>query len=134
MKKLVAMILLAAMVLSLFAGCRKEEPRPVSCGEVIAAYEAAGYEVWHRDYPEKEYGYVCTVRIEEEDGDSIEFHFHETNEEAQAEAEERHWNGVLWLFSAIYGDPTWLKTECYQNIEIEYDGDDLYEPFKELTK
>ena len=134
MKKLVAMILLAAMVLSLFAGCRKEDPRPVSCGEVIAAYVAAGYEVWHRDYPEKEYGYVCMVRIEEEDGDSIEFHFHETNEEAQAEAEERQWNGLLWMFSAIYGDPTWLKTECYRNIEIEYDDDDLYEPFKELVK
>ena len=134
MKKLVAMILLAAMVLSLFAGCRNEEPRPVSCDEVVAAYEAAGYEVWHRDYPEKEYGYVCTVRIEEEDGDSIRFHFYETNEEAQAEAEERRWNGLLWMFSVIYGDPTWLKTECYRNIEIEYDDDDLYEPFKELMK
>lgn len=133
MKKLAAIILLAAMALSLFAGCQKEE-RPVSCDEVIAAYEAAGYNVSHRDYPEKEYGYVCMVRIEEEDGDSIEFHFHETNDDAQAEAKERQWNGVLWLFSAIYGDPTWLETECYRNIEIEYDDDDLYEPFRELIK
>lgn len=133
MKKLVAMILMATMVLSMFAGCQKGE-RPVSCDEVIAAYEAAGYDVYHRDYPEREYGYVCMVRIEEEDRDSIEFHFYETEEEAEAEAEERQWNGVLWLFSAIYGDPTWLETECYRNIEIEYDDDDLYEPFKELTK
>ena len=90
--------------------------------------------MYHREYPEKEYGYVCMVRIEEEDGDSIEFHFHETNDDAQAEAKERQWNGVLWLFSAIYGDPTWLETECYRNIEIEYDDDDLYEPFRELIK
>ena len=133
MKKLTAAILLAAMALSLFSGCQKEE-RPVSCEEVIAAYEAAGYDVSHRDYPEKEYGYLCEVTIEEEDGDSIRFHFHETSEEAEAEAEERRWNSVLWLFSVIYGDPTWLKTECYQNIEIEYDDDALYEPFKELVK
>ena len=133
MKKLTAAILLVAMVLSLFSGCQ-EEARPVSCEEVIAAYEAAGYDVSHRDYPEKEYGYLCEVTIEEEDGDSIRFHFHETNEEAEAEAEERRWNSVLWLFSVIYGDPTWLKTECYQNIEIEYDDDSLYEPFKELIK
>ena len=134
MKKLVAMILLAAIVLSLFAGCKGKEEREISCEEVIAAYEEAGYDVHHRDYPEKEYGYLCEVTIEEEDGDSIRFHFYETNEEAQAEAEERRWNGLLWMFSAIYGDPTWLETECYRNIEIEYDDDDLYEPFKELIK
>ena len=134
MKRFLSLFILLTMALSMFAGCKGKEEREISCEEVIAAYEAAGYEVWHRDYPEKEYGYVCTVRIEEEDGDSIEFHFYETNEEAQAEAEERRWNGLLWMFSVIYGDPTWLKTECYRNIEIEYDDDDLYEPFKELIK
>ena len=133
MNRHVCLFLLAAMAFSLFAGCQKEE-RPVSCEEVIAAYEEAGYNVSHRDYPEREYGYVCEVTIEEADGDSIRFHFYETEEEAQAEAEERQWNGILWLFSAIYGDPTWLETECYQNIEIEYDDDDLYEPFKELIR
>ena len=40
----------------------------------------------------------------------------------------------MWLFSAIYGDPTWLETECYRNIEIEYDDDDLYVPFEELIR
>ena len=133
MKKFAAVILLAAMVLTMFAGCQKEE-KAVTCDDVVKAYEEAGYNVSHRDYPEKEYGYVCEVTIEEEDGDSIRFHFYETEEEAKAEAEERQWNGLLRLFSAIYGDPTWLETECYQNIEIEYDDDDLYEPFKDLTK
>lgn len=134
MKRFLGLFILLTMALSMFAGCKGKEEREISCEEVIAAYEEAGYDVWHRDYPEKEYGYLCEVTIEEEDGDSIRFHFYETNEEAQAEAEERRWNGLLWMFSAIYGDPTWLKTECYRNIEIEYDDDDLYEPFKELIK
>ena len=133
MKKAISILMLLAMMPALFAGCQKEK-KPVSCAEVIAAYEEAGYDVYHREYPEKEYGYVCEVTIEEEDGDSICFHFHETNEEAEAEAEERQWNGLLWMFSAIYGDPTWLETETYLNIEIEYDDEGLYEPFKKLTK
>ena len=95
MKRLIASILLLAMVLSMFAGCGKKEEREISCEEVIAAYEEAGYDVYHRDYPEKEYGYVCEVTIEEEDGDSIRFHFYETNEQAQAEAEERPFVDVL---------------------------------------
>ena len=133
MKKIIAAVLLLSMALTMFAGCQKEK-KEITCAQVIAAYEEAGYEVYHREYPEKEYGYVCMVRIEEGDGDSIEFHFHETSEDAQAEAEERQWNSLLWIFSAIYGEPTWLKTETYRNIEIEYDDDDLYTPFKELTK
>ena len=133
MKKSSSILLLLLMILSLFSGCGKQK-EPVSCEQVIAAYEEAGYEVYHWDYPEREYGYACSVRIEQEDGDSIEFHFHETSEEAEAELEERKWNVVLWLFSAIYGDATWLKTEVYCNIEIEYDDKALYKPFQNLTK
>ena len=133
MKRILCILLLAAVTVSALAGCQGKG-RQVSCDEVIAAYKEAGYEVSHRDYPEKEYGYVCMVRIEEEDGDSIEFHFHETEEEAEAEAEERQWNALLWGFSVIYGDPTWLTTESHYNIEIEYDDDALIEPFRKLVK
>lgn len=133
MKKIIVYILLAAMALSLCSGC-SGKTRPVTCDEVIAAYEEAGYEVWHRDYPEREYGYLCEVTIEEEDGNSIRFHFYETEEEAEAYAEERQWNWALWLYSAAMMEPTWLETETHYNIEIEYDDDDLIEPFRKLVK
>ena len=131
MKQIVCFFLFTALLLVVFTGCA-DKSRPVTCDEVIAAYEQAGYEVWHRDYPDREYGYLCEVAIEEEDGDSIRFHFYETSEEAEAEAEQRQWNGLLWMFSVIYGEPTWLETESYRNIEIEYDDDALYKPFKKL--
>lgn len=134
MKRILSLILLTALVLSLFAGCSGGIGRRVTCAEVIAAYEEAGYEVSHRDYPEREYGYLCEVTIEEEDGDSIRFHFYETDEEAEAYAEERQWNALLWGFSVIYGDPTWLETKTHYNIEIEYDDDALIEPFRKLVK
>ena len=134
MKRILCLFLLTALVLSLCAGCNANPGRRVSCDEVIRAYEEAGYEVSHRDYPEREYGYLCEVTIEEEDGDSIRFHFYETDEEAEAEAEERQWNWALWMFSVIYSDPTWLETETHYNIEIEYDDDALIEPFRKLVK
>ena len=133
MKRIVCFFLFTALLLAVFTGCA-DKSRPVTCDEVIAAYEQAGYEVWHRDYPDREYGYLCEVAIEEEDGDSIRFHFYETSEEAEAEAEQRQWNGLLWMFSVIYGEPTWLETESYRNIEIEYDDDALYKPFKKLIR
>lgn len=133
MKRIFCLLILATLLLTIFSGCAGKS-RPVTCDEVMRAYKEAGYEVSHRDYPEREYGYVCMVRIEEEDGDSIEFHFHETEEEAEAEAEERQWNVLLWGFSVIYGEPTWLTTESHYNIEIEYDDEDLYAPFEKLIR
>lgn len=134
MKRGISVLLLLALVLPLFSGCKEKEQREISCEEVIAAYEEAGYTVYHREEPEKEFGYTCLVSISQEDGDAIYFHFYETNEEAEAYAEERQWNVLVWLFTWIYGDPSWLTTETYRNIEIEYDDKELYKPFKELIE
>ena len=131
MKKWICLLLLAATVLTAFSGCSKQE-KEVSCAEVIAAYEGAGYTVFHRDYPEKEYGYACCIEIEGEDGGHISFYFFETDREAEAYAEERQWNVVLWLYSAAMFQPTWLTTKTYGNIEIEYDDKALYKPFQQL--
>lgn len=133
MKRGFCIFLLLLMLPAMLGGCRSET-REITCEEVIAAYEQAGYDVAHRDYPEQEYGYLCEITIEDEDGDSLRFHFYGTADEAKAEAKEREWNGLLWLFSAIYGDPTWLESESYRNIQIEYTDDDLIKPFRELTK
>lgn len=133
MRNGIVIVLCLCLLLSM-AGCRTASDRPVSCTDVIGAYEAAGYAVYHRDDPEKKDGYLCEVTIEESDGDSIRFYFYETAEEAQASSQERQWNGLLWLFTVIYSDPTWLETETYQNIAIEYDDDDLYKPFRNLIQ
>lgn len=134
MKRVLCLSLLVAMAMSLFAGCAAKQSKEVTCQDVIGAYEEAGYEVWHRDYPEKEYGYACCIEIEDEDGDHISFYFFETVNEADAYAKERQWNWALWLYSAAMFQPTWLTTETYGNIEIEYDQKDLYKPFKALIK
>ena len=134
MKKAISILLLFAMVAAVFAGCAGKQGRPVSCDEVVAAYEAAGYRVYHRDYPEKQYGYSCCIEIDSEDGEHISFNFFETEQEAAAYAEERQWNWAVWLISVAMQQPTWLTTVTHYNIEIEYDSKDLYKPFEQLIE
>lgn len=134
MKKLLCIVLLAAVVLACFSGCTAKQGRQVSCGDVITAYEEAGYEVEHLEYPDKDYGYTCYVQAEDpQTGDSIRFHVFETEDEAEAYAKENQWNWALWLYSAASFQPTWLTTKTYGCIEIEYDNADLYKPFRELV-
>ena len=64
----------------------------------------------------------------------IFFYFFDTHEQANAYAKTREYNVLIWLFSAIYGDPSWLTTKVYNQIEIEYDQAYLYEPFEKLLQ
>ncbi len=130
MKKWVCFALILVCILSM-GGCAKE-PKAVTCEEVVAAYEAAGYTPFHK-HPAEGYDYDCYITVEDEERDEqIFFHFFSTVEAAESYAETRQYNVLLWLFSAIYGKPSWLNTEAYQNIEIEYIGSAIYKSFDKL--
>lgn len=133
--RLVSIILLAFLVFTTLASCKNKEIKEITPEEVIAAYDEAGYDVWHSEEDDDPIeGERYTVRATHENGDYIFFHFFDTAKNAEAYAEKREYNLLLWLFSAIYGEPHWLKTKTYGNIEIEYADKELYEPFKELIK
>lgn len=126
---------LAALCL-LLTGCNAtvKTEKELDCGQVISAYEANGYEVFHKETTTEEWGdYVCYVKATDPDTQEyIFFHFFESHEKAATYAESRRYNVLIWLFSVIYGDPAWLITKVYNDIEIEYDHAYLYEPFEEL--
>ncbi len=130
MKKRIMCILLCLSIVCAFSGCSGEQ-REVSCEEVTAAYEAAGYEVFHK-HPAEGYAYSCYIEVENEADERIFFHFFDTEQEAQSYANERQYNALIWVFSVIYGDPTWVHTTSYKNIEIEYADKSLYEIFDKL--
>ena len=132
MKRIFA-ILLCITLLLCGTGCNAQV-RDITCADVIAAYEKAGYGVFHKEESYEDNG-VCYVRVDDPKSDDyIYFEFFEDAESAQAYAKQRQWNVVLWLFSLIYSDPTWLVTKTYGNIEYEYDNDDLVKPFEQLIK
>ena len=135
MKKLTAFLL--AFLCLFFVACNTvvETEKTITCDDVIAAYEDAGYEIFHKEATEQDEGEVCYVKATDIETDEyIFFYFFETHEEAVAYGETRQYNVLIWLFSVIYGDPSWQTTKVYNNIEIEYDKAYLYEPFQELIR
>lgn len=134
MKRILSIILLCALILPTFTGCGAFRKKDITCEDVIAAYEDAGYEVEHIEYSDKRYGWLCEVNVTTDDNNFIYIKFFETDEEAKKYADESQWNAVLWMYSLTMLQPTWVHTERYQNIEIEYDKTSLYRPLKKLMR
>ena len=134
MKRMLVLCLCALVLLGCTA-CSQSGPREISCQDVIDAYEKAGYAIFHKEEGNGETGEVCYVKVSDSDSDEyIFFHFFDSEESAKEYADQRQWNVLLWLFSAIYSDPHWLTTKTYGNIEYEYrSGTDLIDPFHDLT-
>ncbi len=117
------------------SSCQKREKIAPTCDEVIAAYRQAGYHVSHMEngYKDDELDEICYVKVWLDDEyEYVYFDFYESAE--VAEAMEREYNVVIYLFSIIYGDPTWVWTDTYGNIGYEYEDPELIKPFKELIK
>ncbi len=132
MKRLFAVLLVVSM-LTLGACGSARKTTPPTCQVLIAAYEEAGYHVFHCETGD--YDWDCYVQIWKDDEyDAVYFHFFSTEEEAKAYDDEREYNILIYLFSVIYGDPQWLYTETCGNIEYEYTNEDLLEPFEKLIR
>lgn len=130
-----SLMLVISILFASLASCSKGEIKEITPEDVVAAYENAGYEVWQSEEDDDSIeGERYTIRATHENGDYIFFHFFDSEENAEAYADTRWYNVLIWLFSVIYGEPSWLTTDTYGNIEIEYDDKTLYEPFKELIK
>ena len=128
-------VLAACLLVLCFSGCQQAKPKKITCADVIAAYEDAGYEVFYSDSVTEGATWLCYVSAEKQDsGETVYFYFFEENAAAQTYAESRQWNVVLWLYSFAMSDPIWVSTKTYGNIAYEYTDSDLIEPFNHLIK
>ena len=107
--------------------------KEITCEDIIKVYEEAGYDIFHKETTDQDYDWECYVKCTAPDSDDyIFFYIFDTNEEAVNYANEREWNILLYFFSELFGDSSWLKTKSYNNIAIEYDQSELYVPFASL--
>lgn len=131
MNKILCIFVLLISIITLIS-CDNTK-KEISCEDVIRVYEEAGYEVFHKEQYDEESKEVCYIQCTAPNSeDYIMFHFYETIDAAEAYADERQWNIILFVFSCAMFEPTWLTTKTYNNIEIEYHHDYLYKPFKTL--
>ena len=137
MKKIILIILLFSFVVSLTA-CGKSELKEISCEEIIAAYEEAGYYVVHGEHKnEEDNSQLCYIKAsisDNSDSDYIYFITCFTEEQANEAEEIDKYNLLVWLYGAISGESRWLKTGTYGKIEYSYYNPKLIQPFIELIK
>ncbi len=134
MKKSACFLIAMLILLSSLSGCRAEK-KDIAREDVAAAYEKAGYEVFHKDTTTEDYDWECYVKAQLKGSDEyIFFYFFDSEDAAEAYADTQQWNVVLWLYSLVSAQPTWLTTKTYGNIEYEYDNSELIKPFNELIK
>ena len=138
MKKIISIILLLSFALSFTACGNSTEPKEISCEEIIAAYEDAGYFVAHGEHKdEAESSQLCYIKAsltEDSDSDYIYFITCFTDEQAKEAAETDKYNLAVWLFATVSGESRWLKTGTYGKIEYSYYNSELIKPFNDLIK
>ena len=110
MKKILSIILLLSFALSLAACGNSTEPKEISCEEIIAAYEDAGYTVLYHDHENdtvyNDLGQYCAFEIRDPDNEDNYMYVHRyfNEEDAKAANEEAEFHPVLWLFFGIFGE------------------------------
>ena len=137
MKKVVAFCLAAITVVLCLSGCGNSEFREISCDDIIAAYEEAGYTVsyhLHRD-TDAETDVICNIQIVDPDNPERNYLYidrYADEATAQTAAEEGKYNIALWLIASLYGELRWLKSEQYGEIHYHSFSREMINLFEEL--
>ena len=135
MKKIISILLVFTFVFS-FVGCRKED-KHLACEEIVAAYEEAGYSVFHNHddpfyYDLQQY---CYIKVSDPDAPEDNYMYIDryfTEEDANAVYEEYKYNAGLWLFFGIFGEWRWMKRGVYDDFTYETFDWEILIPLKKL--
>lgn len=135
-KKTLVLLLLFTLLFCT-SGCR-EEIKEISCEDIIAAYEDAGYHVSHGMHnDEADNSWLCYIKAEQSDdpdSDYIYITTYFTEEQAKKAAEEQKYHPLLWFFGVLFDEARWLKSKSYGKIAYSYYNADTAKPFENLTK
>lgn len=131
MKVKFAALLLLALLL---ASCNVAEAKEVSCQELVAAYEAAGYEVDHGKHNAADFPYECSVRAYKNSDDYIYFCFYWTEDAAKDAAGTDEYNLAKWIFALPFGEYRWLRSGVCGRMTYSCYDPKYMEPYEKLLK
>ena len=139
MKKIISIILLLSLCFS-FTACGKSEVKEISCEEIIAAYEDAGYSVLYHGHENDEsyndLGMYCCFEIRDPDNENnymyVNRYFNE--EDAKEASEKERFHPILWLFFGIFGEWRWLHTGCYGDLTYSTFDVKMIRPLRNLIR
>ena len=144
MKRIISTLLLLSIGLSLLlslSSCdTQKNVNDVSCEEIIAAYEAAGYTLGYHLHEDPVYlqeGICCCLMFQDpkthSNQNDIYINRYNTVEDAAAAADKQRYNIVLWLFCLIYGEPRWLQSEQFGKLHCTTYEKDMILPLREAV-
>jgi predicted small lipoprotein YifL len=138
MKKIISILLLLLLALSL-AACGNQDPKEISCEEIITAYENAGYTVEHHMHhdADTDADAVCNILIKDSknpERDYIYIDRYSNEEGAKSAAEETAYNPVLWFVFGVNGEWRWLKSEHYGDIHYHTYNSKMTKPLEKLME
>ena len=140
MRKFIALLLLLSLVFGITA-CANEKPREISCEEIIAAYEEAGYSVLYHghegDTAYNDLGIYCSFEVREKGGNADNYVYIDryfTAEQAEAAYKEQMYHPLLWVLFAAFGETRWLHTGCYGDIVYSSFEYGMLKPLLDLTR
>lgn len=130
-KRVFAFLIILFITITLSA-CNNVEQKELTCGEIIQAYEEAGYaNIFHEENESNEF-YIIIYKTENINFDLAEINIYSSTEAAKDAANKKRYNIAIWFISAFLGETRWLESGHYGNIQYSSYDSKLLKPLKEL--
>lgn len=99
---------------------------------LVNAYKESDFEYKLFDYSSTEYDYSYKYYfIVSDEDNSAYFYVFDNVESAKEYKKDNEWNLILWFYSFVSGDLTWINCDRYENIVVTYEKGSLIKPFKD---
>ena len=138
MQKPISILLLLSLAVS-FSACTRIQ-KEVSCEDMIAAYENAGYTLGHHLHEDPVYledGICCSLMFqdpENPDNNYIYIERHTTANGAYQATKESEYNLVLWFVSLVHGEGRWLRSKQFGTLHCTTFERKMLKPLQSIVE
>ena len=139
MKRVISVLLLLSLTLSFFA-CTPHRSDEVSCEDIIAAYEAAGYTLGHHLHEDPVYleeGICCSLMFQDPqdpDKNYIYIDRYRTGRDARDATIKSKYHPILWFFSVLHGEGRWRRSERFGTLHYTTFEKKMLKPLQSIIE
>ncbi len=131
LRRAIALILLLCLCLPFFS-CRSVSEEDLTPDQVMEAYEDSGYTTKLLDHTDEsgreEWDFDYQFYVESEDGHQLNFYFYRDVSSAENARKRYSGNLLTFLFSCIYGSPTWPRARRWGKTVASYEDLEMIRP------
>ena len=138
MKRVISVLLLLSIAFS-FSACTPHRSEEITCEDIIAAYEDAGYTMGHHLHEDPVYleeGICCNLMFqdpENPDKNYIYIDRYHTGREAQDATIKSKYHPILWFFSVLHGEGRWRRSERFGTLHCTTYEKKMFEPLYNIV-